>query len=109
MIFGGTSQTVLSISVSSKLKLPSRNYFKVLITLTRILSAHLYQTSLRTAKFLMKSAKFICKAAIVMLTVSFMHKVSMEMWRPTAECIPITVDTSREIKEVKLKNLAYFS
>ena len=36
-----TSQTVLLISVSSKLKLPSRNYFKVLITLTIILAGQL--------------------------------------------------------------------
>ena len=35
------SQTVLSISVSSKLQLPSRNYFKVLISLTAILSSQL--------------------------------------------------------------------
>ena len=35
-----TSQTVLSISVSIELKLPSRNYFKVLITLTTTLSCH---------------------------------------------------------------------
>ena len=35
-----TSQIFLSISVSIKLKLPSRNYFKVLITLTTILSCH---------------------------------------------------------------------
>ena len=36
-----TSQIVLSVSISSKLQLPSRNYFKVLITLTTILSGKL--------------------------------------------------------------------
>ena len=36
-----TSQIVLSASISSKLQLPSRNYFKVLITLTAILSGKL--------------------------------------------------------------------
>ena len=41
MITEGTSQTVLSIYISSKLQLPSRNYFKVLITLTAILSGQL--------------------------------------------------------------------
>ena len=36
-----TSQIVLSISTSSKLKLPSQNYYKVQITLTTILSGQL--------------------------------------------------------------------
>ena len=41
MISGGNITNVLSISVSSKLKLPSWNYFKVLKTLTTFLSGHL--------------------------------------------------------------------
>ena len=39
--FFTTSQTVLSISISSKLQLPSQDYFKVLISLTAILSSQL--------------------------------------------------------------------
>ena len=65
--------------------------FKVLITLTTILSSHLNRYCWGPPIF-MKSSKFVCRAAIVLLVVSFMHKLSMEIRQPT-ECgrMPITV------------------
>ena len=52
----------------------------------------------------MKSSKFVCRAAIFMLAVSFMHNEAAN-----CERMPITLDTFEEVKEIKLKILAYFS
>ena len=51
MISGGNFTNCSSIYISSKLQLPSRSYFKVLLTLTAILSGELLQTLLRIANF----------------------------------------------------------
>ena len=107
MIFGGTPQTVLSISVSSRLKLPSRNYFKVLISLTAILSGHFNRHRWGPPIF-MKSSKLVCRAAIFVQTVSFMHKLS-KMRQPTVSACPLLWIRWEKLKKIKLKILAYSS
>ena len=52
----------------------------------------------------MKSSKFVCRAAIFVQTVSFMHKLRMEMRQLTVSGIPITVDTLGEIKKDQTEN-----
>ena len=55
----------------------------------------------------MKSSKLVCIAAIFVQTVSFMHKLSMEMFgNEAANCgrMPITVDTLEEIKQDQTEN-----
>ena len=71
-----------------KLKLPSRNYFKVLITLTTHICPVIFNRHCWRPPIFMKSSKFVCRAAIFVQTVSFMHKLSMEMRQLTVSaCI----------------------
>ena len=53
----------------------------------------------------MKSSKLVCRAAIFGQTVSFMHKLLMEMRQPTMSACPLlTVDALREIKGDQTEN-----
>ena len=44
-----------------------------------------------------------------MQTVSFMHKLRMEMRQPTVSACPLLWIRWEKLKEIKLKILAYFS
>ena len=60
----------------------------------------------------MKSSKLIyliCKAAIFVQTVSFMHKLRMEMRQPTVSACPLLRIRWEKLKKIKLDILAYFS
>ena len=53
----------------------------------------------------MKSSKLVCRAAIFGQTVSFMHKLLVEMRQPTMSACPLlTVDALREIKGDQTEN-----
>ena len=57
----------------------------------------------------MKSSKLVCRAAIFVQTVSFMHKmIAHGNEAANCECMSITMDRLGEIKKMKLKILAYF-
>ena len=101
-----TLQSVLSIS--SKLQLPSRNYFKVLITWTAILSVNFNRHCWGLPIF-MKSSKLVCRATIFVQTVSFMHKLRMETRQLTVSACPLLWIRWEKLKEIKLNSLAYFS
>ena len=57
----------------------------------------------------MKSSKLACRAAIFVQTVSFMHKLRMEMRQPTLSACPLLWIRWDKLKEIKLNILAYFS
>ena len=57
----------------------------------------------------MKSSKSVCRATIFVLTASFMHKLSMEMRQPTVSACPLLWIRWEQLKEIKLKILAYIT
>ena len=57
----------------------------------------------------MKFSKLVCKAAIFVHAVSFMHKLRMEMRQSTVNACPLLWIRWEKLKEIKLKILAYFS
>ena len=57
----------------------------------------------------MKSSNLVCRAAIFVQTVSFMHKLRMEMRQPTVSACPLLWIRWEKLKEIKLNILAYFS
>ena len=76
--------------------------YKVLITLTAILSSQLQQKLLRIANFydIFKADLAHLQSAIFVQTVSFMHKLCMEMRQPTVSACPLLwTDTLGEIKK----------
>ena len=89
-------------------KLPSWNYFKALISWKTILSDQLQRTLLKISKFYMKSSKLVCRASIFVQTVSFMHKLRMEVRQPTVCPCPLLWIRLEKWKEIKLKILVYF-
>ena len=58
----------------------------------------------------MKSSKFVCKLKRhLYANCKFDASIAHGSEAASCEPMPITVDTLGEIKEIKLKNLAYFS
>ena len=57
----------------------------------------------------MKSSKLVCRAAIFVQTVSFMHKFRMEMRQPTVSACQLLWIRWEKLKMIKLKILVYFS
>ena len=56
----------------------------------------------------MKSSKHICRAAIFVQTVSFMHKLHMEMRQLTVHACPLLWICWEKLKEIQLKILFTF-
>ena len=56
-----------------------------------------------------QSSNPVCRAATFVQTVSFMHKLHMEMRQPTVSACPLLWIRWEKLKDIKLKILAYFS
>ena len=56
----------------------------------------------------MKSSKLVCRDAIFVQTVSFMHKLRMEMRQPIMSARPLLWIRWKKLKEIRLKILLIF-
>ena len=92
----------INFSTWSKLQLSSQNYFKVFITWTAPLTG-IVEDSHVLWNILGSFAE--CQLA----TVSFMHKLRMEMRQPTVSACPLLWIRWEKLKDIKLNIFAYFS
>ena len=57
----------------------------------------------------MKSSKLVCSVAIFVQTVSFMHKLCIEMRQPTVSACPLLWISWEKLKEINHKVIAFLN